>query len=488
MAKSYFYRVCDNLNIMKIWTSFIFVLWVFCGSSFAQALFQGSGEREDWMGTYFQGKKMGFTKVITRWNKESIEVGSTVFFQIRSESVEQSTIIKQQTRLGLDLQVQGFSLLKEINGHRQQIEARVQGDRLVYHMKSSGFDKEKSMVYPSGTLPSSTFLLNLIANGLQIGQKGTIPLFLEPFQIFTDLEYEVLRKENLEYEGKSVKTFVVRQRYSGIETIIWVAGNGSVMKESTNQGFESFKESPEKAQKIEEPITISNIITMSLIKPERPIDRPERIRKITFGLHPVGSAYSIPEDHRQRIINTEQLPDGSYRISLEVESEMDALLESQGVPDPKYLEGTAEVQADHPMILALARELTGDTNDPWLVAKEINRWVFLNLEKELVDTVSALDALHERRGECQSHTYLFTAVARAAKIPTRIVNGLVYSKGYSGFLYHAWPEVYIGGWRALDPTLGQVVVDATHIKLTEGASPLRLMEFVGKIKIDWSQP
>jgi hypothetical protein len=114
--------------------------------------------------------------------------------------------------------------------------------------------------------------------------------------------------------------------------------------------------------------------------------------------------------------------------------------------------------------------------------------VYNNLEKELVDTVTALDALHERRGECQSHTYLYTALARAAGIPTRIVNGLVYSKEYAGFLYHAWPEVYVGEWRALDPTFGQSVVDATHIKLTEGAKdgPFGLMEFVGKVEIDWS--
>jgi transglutaminase-like putative cysteine protease len=85
---------------------------------------------------------------------------------------------------------------------------------------------------------------------------------------------------------------------------------------------------------------------------------------------------------------------------------------------------------------------------------------------------------------------LFTALARAANIPTRIVNGLVYSAEYEGFLYHAWPEVYVGEWRALDPTFGQDRVDATHIKLTEGTSEglFRLMEFVGKVEIDWSKP
>ncbi len=477
---------------MKTFAQIIFILWAFCGSVAAQSLFQGgpllqgSGEQEDWMGTYFQGKKMGFTRVQTRWTPEGIEVDSTVFFQIRSKSIDQSTTINQKTRLGPDFKLRGFSLLQEITGHRQQVEGRVEGNRLIYRIKSRGFDKEKSIEFPPGTLSSSTFLLNLLADGLKVGQKGTLSLFLEPFQMLVDLEYEVLRKENLEYEGKPVETFAIKQKIEGIETTLWVAGDGSVIKETTNQGFASFKESAEVAQKLDEPLTVSSMITMSLVKPDQPIDRSERVREIIFHLQPLRSPDLIPEDQRQKILKTEQLPNGFYRATLQVKTELEQSFSSGlGKPDSKYLEDSAQVQSRHPMIRALARELAGDKRNVWQVAKDINRWVYRNLAKELVDTVTALDALHERRGECQSHTYLFTALARAVGIPTRIVNGLVYSQEYSGFLYHAWPEVYVGEWRALDPTFGQDVVDATHIKLTEGTQdgPFRLMEFVGKLKI-----
>ena len=478
---------------MKILAQIIFVLWVFCGSVTAQPLFQGSGEREDWMGTYFQGKKLGFTRVQTRWSLQGIEVDSTVFFQIRSKSIDQSTTINQKTRLGPDFKLRSFSLLQEITGHRQQVEGRVEGNRLIYRIKSRGFDKEKSIEFPPGTLPSSTFLLNLLADGLKVGQKGTLSLFLEPFQMLVDLEYEVLRKDNLEYEGKPVETFAIKQKIEGIETTLWVAGDGSVIKETTNQGFASFKESAEVAQKLDEPLTVSSMITMSLVKPDQPIDRSERVREIIFYLQPLRSPDLVPQDQRQKILKAEQLPNGLYRATLQVKTEPKRIASlsrwpGESTQDPKYLEDSAQVQARHPMIRALARDLTGDKRNVWQVAKDINRWVHQNLAKELVDTVTALDALHERRGECQSHTYLFTALARAVGIPTRIVNGLVYSQEYSGFLYHAWPEVYVGEWRALDPTFGQDVVDATHIKLTEGTEEgsFRLMEFVGKLKIDWS--
>ena len=262
------------------------------------------------MGTYFQGRKMGFTRAQTSWSPEGIEVDSTVFFQIRSKSMDQSTTINQKTRLGPDFKLRGFSLLQEITGHRQQVEGQVEGNRLVYRIRSRGFDKEKSIEFPPGTLPSSTFLLNLMADGLKVGQKGILPLFLEPFQMLVDLEYEVLRRENLQYAGKSVETLAIKQKFSGIETTLWVAGDGSVIKETTNQDFESFKESAEVAQKLDEPLTISSIITMSLVKPDRPIDRPDRVEESIFHLHPIRSPKFVPEDQRQKILKTEQLPNG----------------------------------------------------------------------------------------------------------------------------------------------------------------------------------
>jgi hypothetical protein len=478
---------------MKLLAKTILFLWVFCESVYAQPLFKGVGEQEDWMGNYFQGRKIGFTRVHTRWTPEAIEVESTVFFQIRSESVDQSTTIKQKTMLSSDFKLLGFSLLKEINGHRQQIEGWMDGNRLNYRVRSRGFDKEKSMDFPPNALPSSTFLINLMVNGLEVGQKGTLPLFLESFQMMVDMEYEVMRRESLEYEGKLVETFAVKQRFGGIETTMWVAEDGSVIKETTNQGFKSLKESAEVSKKLDEPLTINSLITMSLVKPSQPIDRPGRVREIIFELKPLRSPDLVPQDHRQKILTTETLANDFYRITLVVKTEPEMISASSSWPkessqDPKYLEESAEVQSRNSMIRSLAWEIVGDTRNDWQVAQDINRWVHNNLEKEMVDTVTALDALHDRRGECQSHTYLFTALARAAGIPTRIVNGLVYSKEYSGFLYHAWPEVYVGEWRALDPTFGQSVVDATHIKLTEGTKegPFGLMEFVGKLEIDWT--
>jgi transglutaminase-like putative cysteine protease len=78
-------------------------------------------------------------------------------------------------------------------------------------------------------------------------------------------------------------------------------------------------------------------------------------------------------------------------------------------------------------------------------------------------------------------------MARAIGIPTRVVNGLAYSEQLQGFLFHSWAESFVEGrWVAVDPTFGQSVADATHIKLLEGealADLLPLIDWVGKLKI-----
>ena len=89
---------------------------------------------------------------------------------------------------------------------------------------------------------------------------------------------------------------------------------------------------------------------------------------------------------------------------------------------------------------------------------------------------SSLTALQTLSGDCTEHTVLFIALARAAGIPARICSGIVFVK--DAFYYHFWPEVYVGKWVQMDPTLDQVIADANHIQL--GGSTLEtdnLMEY-----------
>jgi len=61
---------------------------------------------------------------------------------------------------------------------------------------------------------------------------------------------------------------------------------------------------------------------------------------------------------------------------------------------------------------------------------------------------------------------LFTTLARAVGLPARTVVGLAYSSQSHTFSLHAWNEVAVDGWwHGVDPTWGQVRLDATHLQL-----------------------
>lgn len=139
-----------------------------------------------------------------------------------------------------------------------------------------------------------------------------------------------------------------------------------------------------------------------------------------------------------------------------------------------------------PVIVALAVHITGPARtDPRAATARLVRWLHDSLQK--VPTLSVPDAvevLMSRRGDCNEHTQLFTALARTLGIPTRIAAGLAYVNGT--FYYHAWPEVYLGDWVAVDPTFGQFPADAAHVRLVTGglARQTELLGLVGTLHID----
>jgi transglutaminase-like putative cysteine protease len=80
---------------------------------------------------------------------------------------------------------------------------------------------------------------------------------------------------------------------------------------------------------------------------------------------------------------------------------------------------------------------------------------------------------------------LFVALARAAGLPAREVGGVAYVGGDEpAFGWHAWAEIHDGSqWVAVDPTWGEVYVDATHIKFTEGSEDRSYVNVAGKLKL-----
>ena len=211
------------------------------------------------------------------------------------------------------------------------------------------------------------------------------------------------------------------------------------------------------------------------------IDRKRYVQRLRVRLRNAELGRYDLEGERQRLIGD------TLQVTKETQRALRATYRLPADPQRFASELASEplVQVHAPEIRELAARIAGGERDPRVVAERINRWVNDSLEKRIMFTVpNAVQVLRTRRGDCNEHTQLYVALARAAGIPTRSVAGLAYVAGK--FYYHAWPEVFLGDWVAVDPTFGQFPADAAHLRFVIGGftRQAELLRLIGRLQID----
>ncbi|MBB6052514.1 transglutaminase-like domain-containing protein [Armatimonas rosea] len=141
----------------------------------------------------------------------------------------------------------------------------------------------------------------------------------------------------------------------------------------------------------------------------------------------------------------------------------------------RYLKATEYVPSEDASFVALARKVIGSQTDAARVAQLLAEHTYKTIKADpsILAVRTANDIRKDPRGVCRDYTTYFTTLARAVGLPTKQCTGVAYANGL--FLYHAWPEVWVGTdasgndlWVALEVTWGAPFADATHLKLTEG--------------------
>ncbi|RMF94637.1 MAG: transglutaminase domain-containing protein, partial [Candidatus Schekmanbacteria bacterium] len=220
-------------------------------------------------------------------------------------------------------------------------------------------------------------------------------------------------------------------------------------------------------------VNIFDMLRLAGIKTDIKIKNPSKTVRCELNFQGLKNDADIPERDRQRIKKVENLSsNGTKNVIIEIRKE--SLDNFKALPLPitfykNYQKATQFIQSDSREIKNIAKEISKlSGNDSLLFVKETLKWFSKNIKESMVENFSALDTLKKGEGECQSHSYLFSAIMRAGNIPCRIVSGLVYPDGYNAFMYHSWCEVYLGKWVSVDPSLKQFPADSTHLVLAEG--------------------
>ncbi len=449
--------------------------------------------KENWYEILFSGQKVGFSYQKIETTEGGYTITGRAVMRIKILDSVQDLSFFQTFNLNDKKQVISFSAISKVGNQRQKSEGKIKNGQIILDITGVGGTKRVKIDIPKGT----TFLDIVgfqMADRFKVGQTIKVPVFISSLRAVDQLLINVKEKKTVVLDGTEQEVFVVSNSVQGFTTTTWLTREGGSVKEIEGMlGVTYERLTAEKATIMpEKAVSISSLITFSLVKPDKPIDPARYKDRIEIEISGIDNPRQIPRDERQSAGAPIWSNDFAGRRIMKLpvtivrkKPERIISLEEAGREKPEYLLATPEVQSDNKMIMKFAKDIVGNEQNVYKRAQKINKWVYTNIEKKLVDSFTALDVLLSRRGECQSHTNLFTALARSAGIPTRISAGLVYSKENGGFLYHAWPEIYTGEWIAIDPTLGEEIASPLHLKLAQGgvASSLKLIRFIGKIKI-----
>jgi transglutaminase-like putative cysteine protease len=326
----------------------------------------------------------------------------------------------------------------------------------------------------------------LASRGITPGARYQWAIFDPATLHIAPVDIVVGRREVVRGVEGIVPAFRVDMAFQGLRTTSWVTDTGDVIKEESPLGLMTVRESPERAQGLAIPGRVqADLLRISAVVPvmRQRIDEPRDVRRIRMRLEGVDLANPELSGVGQRVDN------GAIEIR-------DAHLLTAGPADQdvaRYLDPEPLIESDAPEIRAEAETAIRGVEGARARAERLTRYVNALLDKKpTVSLPSAREVLRTKVGDCNEHTALYVAMARAVGIPARIAVGLVYVRGVQGaFYYHAWPEVYLdegrgrGLWLPVDPTFNQFPADATHLRLARGGldKQAAIIPLLGRLKI-----
>lgn len=443
-----------------------------------------------WLGLYFsEERSVGFVHLRTTPEERAEEKGYALSVNAQVEF----PLFGQETRMRIagTAWMSGLTGLKEFDfrlnaeEHEMRIEGNVHDNMLNATLYTAGEAIPFSLPAPREMFLSGNLGLNAVSlPRLLPGQVAFVDAFDPTTMSVGRAKIEALRYETIETAEGPADTIVVATTISGITTRAWISKEEEIIRAETPFGLIIKKIEPQQAV---EPLLdkeTDDIIRRLSVTSTGSTPDPDaesmyvRISGITEAMMP-------PEDTRQRRMNdlwfiTRQDPADTSQTEPFTADDADT-----------YLGADMFIQSNHPRIREAALKIANGSDNPWRIAVHINDWLYENIEKKSVLSVpSALSVLDTMEGDCNEHAVLFAALARADGIPTRIAIGLVWSPFLNAFGYHAWPEVYVGRWIAMDPTFGERTVNPTHIKLFTGGIDQwpRLMGYLGVLHLEILNP
>lgn len=441
------------------------------GSPLALAKGPRISEGESWYDFQFLGRKVGFTMArdeLTQINgKPTVHSHRWSVITVRREQEVVRLEFTTDVYFAPDGTPMRFTQTRNEGKEKRALEGYRDGDVLVVRQDVGGSVQESKIPLKGLRLASSLDVI--VARNLKVGWSLAGQALDEGEGTVQPFDMKVVKK--VKRGGKDA--FEIVQTLGPLTTTMWMTPEGIVL-ESDTAPIRAKLVRTTKDKAIEMPDGVLDIFSSGMFRVPEGIPQGPKLDRVVVRL--AGRSGARPAF----------LTGATQKARNKRKSSVELVLTSPAPPSKRtvrpvrggkgkaFLSSTPYEPLEDERLKATVQRVVGDERDAWAAAKRINRFVYRHIENKSLAKpfATAVEALESREGDCTEHAVLFSALAKIAGIPTRLVTGLVYvGPARRVFGYHEWVEVYIGGrWVPMDPTFGQDVADATHIKFTEGQS------------------
>jgi hypothetical protein len=434
---------------------------------------------------YSGGRKIGYS--YDSLKTEGIVTEAVEKARIKVKLLDNTEEVETEGRYKLiDGKLRSFDFIFASPAGRVTAAGEREGDTIRMKIKTLSGDSEIVFDVPPDLIPASMLPMRLMAAGPEKGREYRVPV-IDPVTVIAssspggfDTLHEIMGKEKVEVPSLGVvEAWRVESMLSGARVTSWITDDGELVRQSMPPGMTAIRD--ESGRVSGDGLSALDIEAATSIPSNVTLEDPRGLTYMKAELGGIGAdnGFDLSDGYRQSF-------DGKI-VSIRAGDASSVKTYKLPNKDPRFAPYIAPenlIQSGDKEIISKSREILAGEYDSLKAAKKLNDWVFTHLEKTGTAGIpNARDVLRTGSGDCNEHSALFAALARAAGIPTKTVSGTIYLDGR--FYYHAWNEVYVGEWVAVDPTFGQVPADATHLKLVEGDlnKTSVIMNAAGKINL-----
>ena len=348
-------------------------------------------------------------------------------------------------------------------------EGSIQGQRLVLKTSQDDGKTQNEIPIPPDVIFATAFE-HLVRENLREGYSLGRNVILEEMGASVPMEVSVTAKPF---------GYLLNSRFAGIETLERVDPQGMTLHSETpalNAIAYPVGTAPPKGIQSDAPDILAKTTWPAPKLPSAP-------KWVRYRIHtPDAQRFSVPEDVRQKVVARSE-----EWLDIAVNDGPSTTTPLSKKTLKSYTEPTPYEAIHDARLVEVARRETKGLKSTQAKVDALVDFVYQHVDAKALDRgyAPALSTLDSRRGDCTEHSVLLSALLRALRIPTRLVDGVVVGGGRAG--YHEWVEVFVEGtgFVPADPTFGEFPASPARLKLAEGSSSpegmLRLSLAAGRL-------